>query len=1050
MSEKAARVDWENSELISRNKLPPNSSGIPYHDIASSLKRDFSASKYYQSLNGDWKFHWVKKPADRPLDFYKVDFDVSNWDEIPVPSNWQLHGYGIPIYTNTNYPYSVRRKNLPNIDHNYNPVGSYRYSFNIPKEWDEKRIIIHFGAVKSAFYIWINGEKVGYSQGSMLPAEFDITSYIKAGDNILAAEVYRWSDGSYLEDQDMWRFSGIFRDVYLFASNEIRIRDVYLRNDFDEGYNDATLMGQVKIQNLSNSGIENYKLEIQLLDKEQSQVKLEHNLIDISSIESNLEQIFKFQSNIKSPRKWSAEDPNLYQIILILKDKEGSILEVKQIRYGFRKIEVKDSKIFVNGKSIYFKGVNRHDHDPDHGRAVPYSRMLQDIKIFKQYNINAVRTCHYPNGDQFYDLCDEYGIYVLDEANLESHGLRWKLPKSDPKWTHAVVDRMVRMVERDKNHPSIIIWSLGNEAGNGDNFIKMKEAALKIDDTRPIHYEGDYELRESDIFSTMYSSPQDVEKTGLYQKVRLGAVKNIDPELYKGKPRLLCEYAHSMGNSTGNFQKYWDIFEKYDNCIGGFIWDYVDQGLRKKDANGKEYWAYGGDYGDKPNSGTFCINGVVMADRKPNPGLFEVKKVHQFVKVIENNAQNGEFIIKNKYNFISTDFLILKWELTANGVVDQQGTIDNISVSPETQQDIKIPFNQPKIQANTEYLMKILFLLKKDEIWAEKGHLVAWDQFELKYPTKSDKKSTLDSMPILNVKDMQAEIRIEGEGFTYTIDKTSNAISSILYKDTELLAEPLIPNFWRAQTDNDIGIANFVPILNRKGKWPTAGKKRKLISITINQPQMQMVKISLQFKISNGKTPLYTTYSIYGNGIIEIDNRFTPGKDMIRFGMQLAVPETFENISWYGKGPHENYWDRKTGAAVGIYEKSISEFIHNYVRPQENANRCDVRWFALTNQDGLGLIAVGKPLIEASAWPYTLEDLEKASHINEIPKRNTITVNLDYKQQGVGGDNSWGAKPHKEFRLLKNVEYSYKFRLTPISKDLGSLSKIALKFSADL
>ncbi len=541
--------DWENTNIIGRNKEPAHNSLIPYKDIESALSEKKN-SRYCQSLNGIWKFNWVKKPSDRPLNFYGVDFDDSNWDNLDVPSNWQLRGYGIPIYTNVRYPYSVKKDNIPSIDHEYNPVGSYRRTFVIPEGWKNREIFIHFGGVKSAFYLWINGEKIGYSQGSMTPAEFNISKHIRKDNNILAVEIYRWSDGSYLEDQDMWRLSGIFRDVYLFSTPKVHIRDFFTRCELDGTYKDAILKVRVKIRNYSENDFNQLKVNILLLDNAHQSVGSEILMEKTFKVGPYSETVLDLKSNIKNPKKWSAEKPNLYDIILILKDFNNDIIEVAQCKHGFRVVEIKENGgLYINGKYIILKGVNRHEHDPDHGRAVPLSRMVQDIKLFKQNNINAVRTSHYPDDPKFYELCDQYGIYVLDECNLESHELRDILPASDTKWAVACIDRMVSMVERDKNHPSVIIWSLGNEAGFGENFKIMKIAALEIDSTRPIHYEGDYKHEITDIISYMYYSPKKLERAA-------------NKHFRKGdkRPHVLCEYAHAMGNSLGNFQKFMDVF----------------------------------------------------------------------------------------------------------------------------------------------------------------------------------------------------------------------------------------------------------------------------------------------------------------------------------------------------------------------------------------------------------------------------------------------------------------------------------------------------------
>jgi len=1048
MKEESHKPDWENTIVFNRNKEPSHCTLIPYSSNEDPINNR-SQSENVISLNGDWKFHWVRKPVDRPMDFYKVDYDVSKWDEIDVPSNWQLRGYGIPIYRNFWYPPSVKRRRIPSIDHEYNPVGSYRTTFDIPSDWKNREIFIHFGGVKSAFYIWLNGKKVGYSQGSMTPAEFNITEYLKDKNNILAVEVYRWSDGSYLEDQDMWRFSGIYRNVFLFSTPKVHIRDFFAYCDLDENYEDAKLNVRVSVINYGEQEIDNHLVEITVLEAD---VLMEGSI----KVSSNSETTITISSDVKNPKKWSAETPNLYDLLLKLTDSNGEIIEIEHCKYGFKKVEIgKDDGFYVNGKSIIFKGVNRHDHDPDHGRMVPEERLWEDVKIFKQNNINAVRTCHYPNDPKFYEVCDELGIYVLDECNLETHGLRGKIPTSKPEWTNAVVDRMESMVNRDKNHASIIMWSLGNEAGHGENFQIMKKAALKIDDTRPIHYEGDYRLEVSDVYSTMYSTVSAVEKVGKHEKIKPAIsqmvsrfFKTLKPKHYKGKPRMLCEYAHSMGNSLGNFQEYMDVFEKYPNIVGGFIWDFVDQGLRKTSEDGKQFWAYGGDFGDKPNDGTFCINGIVMPDRKPNPSLYEVKKVYQNIKVIPIDLLSGKVEIHNKYNFVNLDFIDLKWEVTSNGVKIQEGTIEKLEVAPEMLEEIVIPYKKPEIKENTEYFLKISFTLKSDTPWAEKGFEIAWDQFLLPYDYTKTFNQIENIEEIRQVIDAMNKVEVKGKDFNLKIGKKTGAIESLVYNDKELISTPLIPNFWRAPTHNDLGVANHVPIAKKillKFKWKKATRKRKVKNVEVIPLKPSMVRVKVESKVKRGKSRLFTNYTIYGDGDIIIENTFTPKKNMMRFGMQMAVPGEYNTMTWYGKGPHETMLDRKTGAAIGIYSGKVEDLIHPYIYPQENGNRTEIRWGALTNKAGSGLLVsdVGGTYLNISAWPYTMEDLENATHNHLLPHRDSITFNIDYKQRGVGGDIPAIAAVHKEFKLLRKKKYYFGFRLRPFTKEMGELNSIA-------
>ena len=1041
------RKDWENSEIIGLNKEPAHNTSIPFHSKDSALQGTFEASNFYKSLNGNWRFNWVRRPADRPKAFYNVGFDTSKWREIAVPSNWQIHGYGIPIYTNTKYPYSVKKNNIPSIDHDYNPVGSYRKEFTIPNQWDNRQIFIHFSGVKSAFYLWINGKKVGYSQGSMTPAEFNITEFLNNNKNILAVEVYRWSDGSYLEDQDMWRLSGIYRDVYLYSTPKVHIRDFFISCDLDEQCINAELIIKTKIINYSKDSIEGFNLESFLIDKDHNKIMTESD-IEIQNLD--IAPLCEIEVSIKklvtNPLKWSAENPNLYNILLVLKNASNDIIEVEHGRFGFGKVEIKNSQIYINNCSILFKGVNRHEHDPDHGRAIPYSRMLQDIKILKQNNINAVRTSHYPNDPKWYDLCDEFGIYVIDECNLETHGLRRKIPSSRPEWTKACVDRMVSMVERDKNHPCIFMWSLGNEAGFGDNFKKMKEAALKIDSTRPFHYEGDPKLEVSDVFSTMYTSIRKLADSGQLKKIRRRSpISVLKPEEYKDKPRILCEYAHAMGNSLGNFQEYMDVFEQYENCIGGFIWDFVDQGLRKLSVDGGEFWAYGGDYGDEPNSNNFCCNGILLPDRTPNPSLYEVKKVYQNIKVYPVDLLKGKVKVLNKYNFKSLEFIEISWLLTANGKKIQEGSLSKITLQPKKSQEIRIPFKTPILKSRIEYHLTLMFKLSDKTAWAKNGHIVAWDQFKIpfKIPPSSIIKPEVTSE--LNLRETEEKIVIKGSGFSVTFGKITGAIDSYSINDTEIICSPLIPNFWRAPIDNDRLLLLFVPQLKKFiSTWKKANLNRIVKKISINKVKNNRIRVTTISKVPFGKSYFKTEFTVIGTGEIIIKNTFTPKKNMIRFGMQMAIPGRFTTLTWYGRGPHETHFDRKTGAAVGIYSGLVEDLTHKYVRPQENGNRTDVRWAALTDksENGIFISDIGGSYLNISAWPYSMEDLETAEHIHELPKRDFITVNIDYKQKGVGGSLFGIRDILKKYRLTRNKEYSYTFLLRPYTKELGDLTSI--------
>ncbi len=1030
--------DWENPEVVGRNKEAGHCTLMVYPDVETALVCDRQASPFHQSLNGQWKFNCVRTPEERPVDFYKPDFDVSRWAEIPVPSNWEMHGYDRAIYLNIRYPFPT---NPPYIAHDYNPVGSYRREFTLPDTWDGRQVFLHFDGVMSAFYVWVNGQMVGYSEDSMTPAEFNITPYLQKGKNTLAAEVYRWCDGSYLEDQDFIRFSGIYRNVYLFSTPSVHIRDFFVRATLDDQYKDGVLMIRPKLATYNNTDPKGWTVEARLYDGDKKPTVLVPWRIgatlkmDASRI---LNEQYPQRDNVRFPlveakvqdvKQWSDETPNLYTLVLTLHDPSGKLVEAESCRVGFRKVEIRDGQFFVNGRSIRFFGTNRHEHDPDTGRAVPVSRMIEDIKLMKSNNINALRMSHYPNAPEMYELCDRYGIYVMDEANLETHGVGGLLSNL-PVWHTAFLQRAINMVERDKNHASVVWWSLGNESGCGPNHAAMAAWMHDYDSTRPIHYEGaagnpDYAY--VDVISRMYERIPGI--------IRLAT--NNDT-----RPVVLCEYVHAMGNSVGNLREYWDAIRSHKRLIGAFVWDWVDQGIRMKDANGKWFWGYGGDFGDKPNDDNFCCNGLTQPDRKPNPSLREIKKVYQRIHVTPVDLAAGKFSIENEYDFRSLDFVDGSWELTCDGRVVQQGKLDQLSLAPKATQELRVPFNKPEPKAGSEYWLKVTFTLAQDESWSPRGHVVAWDQFQVPVNAPAETVA-LDRMPPVKLQEQDKAFIVSGDNFKVTVGKASGAIESLTFKGTELVTSPLIPNFWRAITDNDDGNG----MIRRCAVWRKAGAERKVQSVKAEQPQPPLVRIVADAALLAGDGAKYrTTYSVYGSGDVVVDVSMEPASSNIpelpRFGMQMAIPGRYSTMTYLGRGPYENYWDRHTGSAVGLYTGSVEEMLHVYTRPQESSNRTDVRWLMLADKDGAGLLAVGMPLLSVSAWPYSMEDLEKAMHINELPRRDFITVNLDWKQMGVGGDDSWGARTHPEYALPAKP-YSYRFRLKPYTKDMGDINTLA-------
>lgn len=1034
---------WENPRIFSINKERPHASATYYPNL--NMCTSGAESPLYHSLNGQWKFHWAPRPADRPKDFFHPDFDLSAWDEILVPAQWQLQGYGTPHYMSDGGVKGMGRKNLPDIDPDYNEVGSYRRTFTIPKDWDGRQIFIHFAGVKTAFYLWINGEFVGYSQGSMCPAEFNITKYLQPGENTLAVEVYRYSDGAYLEDQDMWYMAGIYREVYLYAVPQVHIRDFFARAEFGDDLQDAVFHLDADVQNLGDMPVDGYYFEACLISPDGERINSLR--AEFIQIEEQGETSLALNCEVAAPQKWSAEIPTLYTVQLILRDPDQNEIEATQIQFGFRKVEIKGKQILVNGQNIVFRGVNRHECHPIVGQSIDKAQMEEDVILMKQYNINAVRTSHYPNHPYFYELCDRYGLYVVDEANVETHGTAKKIPGSNPAWTDAVVDRMVRMVQRDKNHACIVSWSLGNEAGYGNNFVAMKQATLEIDTSRFIHYEGDIFLKTTDVLSTMYPSPMRMEKIARgTEKLRLTSAGNMrghvhKPEEYNQMPVLVCEYAHAMGNSIGSLDKHVQLFDDYPHMAGAFIWDFIDQTLLKKDADGRELWLYGGDFGDEPHRGSFLANGLLTADRLPHPHAFQVKHAYRPITALPVDLVEGKIAIKNKNWFEDTRNYRLAWALTADGEIIQRGKMDCPPIAPQETAEIQLPISTPQIPAD-EYHLKIIFLLKDAPLWASAGFEVAWEQFDVPFP--QNLASIVDDLKFegLTVAQNGDAIQVSGAHFDLDFDPRSGAWTRFSAGDREYLNTPLLPNFWRVPVDNDgdallvnLRLPKFIQrLLLPWMRWKNTAEKRRLIQFEVEQVSEDRVEIHTQFKIPGGKTPLTLTYTILGNGEIEVSYYFTPKKKLFRAGLQTQIPGDLRQITWFGRGPAESMLDRKSGYAVGIYSLDIEDFIHNYVRPQENANRSDVRWARFSNEDGRGLEIRSnrKHLLNFSVWPYTMADLEQAEHIHELPRREQITLNIDCAQQGVGDLTSALFGLPEDAQLLAGEPCEFSFRLKVI------------------
>ncbi|HPC95167.1 MAG TPA: glycoside hydrolase family 2 TIM barrel-domain containing protein [Sedimentisphaerales bacterium] len=1046
----AQAPEWENEQVIGINKEPPAATGLSFADAESAIRaytmknaadavKKWTACPYWQSLNGRWKFHWVKSPDERPADFYKPDFDVSGWDEIPVPSNWEIHGYGTPIYSNIRYPH-VRQppKILGDVPPDFtaakepNPVGSYRTTFTVPKKWGGREVFIHFEGVASAFYLWINGEKVGYSEGSRTPAEFRITRYLQPGRNVLAAEVYRWSDGSYLEDQDFWRLSGIFRDVYLFSTPAVRLRDMFVLNDLDEQYRDAQVRITAKVSNLSDRQATR-QVRATLVGADNRKTPLGHT--ELTTIQPGQEAILTLTGNVANPRKWTAETPNLYVVVLELLDADGRIAEVKACRFGFREVERKDRQFFVNGVSVKLKGVNRHEHDPDRGQAVEIGSMIRDIELMKQNNINTVRTCHYPDHPLWYDLCDLYGIFVIDEANVESHGMgygRETLAAVD-SWKTAHVDRNVRMVERDKNHPCVVIWSLGNEAGPGPNFEAAAQAIRELDTSRPIHYERMNSV--ADIDSVMYPSV-----AALIAQGRSDAPK----------PFLMCEYAHAMGNAIGNLQEYWNAIETYPRLIGGCIWDWVDQGLRKYTgataADGSKEWffAYGGDYGDRPNDNNFCCNGVVTPDRAVTAKLREVKKVYQYVGFTLDTVTDESVTVKltNKYFFTDLDRFDLEWQLTEEGTVVKKGRAKLDSTAPGQSTKVVLRVPQPRLKLGAEYFLNVSLTRKDKTLYSRAGHAVASEQMKLPYATPETPQMDLATLPAVTLTDGNDAIVVRGKGFQATFGRSSGTLSSLVYDGAEVIHDGHGPrlNLYRALVDNDVWMRRDVERTGLRNLTYTV----KDVSAEQPSPGIVRVRCTVDCAGRSESGMVHTaTFTVFGNGTIDVANQVEPYGNLSvlpKLGVSLVLPKGFDTLTWLGRGPHESYVDRKRSADVGLYRGSVAAQYERYVRPQENGNKTEVRWAALTNREDKGLLVVTDGTHSISAHHNSAQDYDEARNIHRVVPRAEVYLCIDAAHMGLGGA-SCGPRPLQEYTLTARPT-RFRYGLRPATKNLTADARV--------
>ncbi len=1012
-------TEWENEKIVDLNKLPARTTFTRYATVEQAKEDKSMESPFVKSLNGIWSFHFVETAEQRPVDFFKKDFKDINWKNIPVPGNWEVNGFGLPIYTNIIYPFP---KNPPYINHSFSPVGTYRQKFSIPADWKGKQVVLHFGSVSGAMYLYINGKPVAFTKASKTPAEFDITEYLEPGENLLAAQVFRWHDGIYLEDQDFWRLTGIEREVLLLAKSPASIQDFTLIADLDSRYKHGLFSANFMLGD--NNG-EAASIQVALLNQAGKEVWTQNKKVGKAG------DAVSFFGTLTDVEAWSAEIPDLYQMVATVKNKQGALLETTSAKVGFRKVEIKNAQLLVNGKKIMVHGVNRHEHDEILGHVITRESMLQDILLMKQNNVNAVRSSHYPNDPEWLKLCDEYGLYVVDEANIEIHGMGASKqaafnkdvhPAYLPSWAPAIHDRIVRMYERDKNHASVIIWSMGNECGNGQVFFDGYDWLKAKDKTRPVQFEQSGEEANTDIVCPMYPKIEYMKQYANNKEVT--------------RPFIMCEFAHAMGNSTGNFQTYFDIIQSSPHMQGGFIWDWVDQGLKTKDANGKVFWAYGGDLGagHLQNDANFCANGLVAADRSAHPGLHEVKKVYQDIVFKNTEWQSGKIIVSNQFNFTNLEGYQFGWVLLKNGLPAANGTF-NVKAEPGSDAEVVLPL--PAIDGNAEYLLNLFADTKTATKGIPAGHRIASEQFggnSSVYFAKAESPSGQ-----LEVVKQGVNIMINTGEIEIAFNTRNGKWMKYNQGGKPVLKSMPEPYFWRAPTDNDFG--NQMP--QKLGMWRSAHAMLELVNVKVGEKNNNGIQIDCEYVLKPFEVPYTISYQIHNDGSVGVNASMDlSGKDvpeMPRFGMRMTLPKTYENIDFYGRGPFENYSDRNKAAYLGVYQQKLSDqFVQNYIRPQENGYKTDIRWVKLHADGKSGVGFKGIQPICFSALPYTTEDFDpgntkKNQHPSDLNERDFISLHIDLNQRGVGGDNSWGAYPHEAY-LLNNKSYSYGFVIQPIAQ----------------
>ena len=1047
----AERPEWDNPAIIQVGVERPHATMTVYPSALMAKTGDAAKSPFRQSLNGSWKFRGSTRPSERPLDFFRTDYDDGAWRTMPVPASWQMHGFDIPIYTNIIYPWPQDPREPPKIPYEFNPVGSYRTTFAVSPAWNGREVYLHFAGVDSAFYAWVNGVKIGYHEDSRTPAEFNITRHLKPGRNTLAVEVYRFGDGAFLEDQDMWRMSGIYRDVFLWSAPKQHIRDFEAKPELDAAYTNGELRVTAQV---SNAQAEAVKLSIsaELFDANGAAAgKAAQEAVEVAG---NAERPAALSIALPSVRKWSAEEPYLYKLLLTLKSPAGTVLEVIPANVGFRKVEIRDGRLLINGKVVLIKGVNRHEHSELTAKYVPVESMVRDIKLMKQFNINAVRTSHYPNSTEWYDLCDRYGLYVMDEANIEVHHYG-NDPKNrltnDPAWKEAYLDRVRSMVERDKNHPSIFSWSMGNESGDGPNAAAAYQWTKERDPSRPFHYEGStsHGGSNADINSFMYPSPESVKQL---------AAKR--PEM----PLILCEYSHAMGNSGGGLKEYWDIFYSGTNAQGAFVWDWVDQGIRlpvpgeyRKNTDKETFLAYGGWWEDKTgvrNDNDFNNNGLVSADRIPHPSLWAIKYVYRYLHASPVDLAKGVIRVKNWWQFTNAkDVAAGTWELKAGSRTLGSGSMPVLDIPAGEEREFTLALPKIEAEPGVEYWLNVSFALNRETAWAAKGHEISWEQMAVPSTAPAAVAFAPSKQIQLTVKDEQGSVEFSGKGWSMRFDKENAVISAYRFKGVNLIERGPVPDFWRAPTNNDRGAwKNFRQKAQRDQSvnielWREAGPRWAVKNVEVSRVDDSTARITVQADLPGAGAAYGITYMVYGTGDVIVESTYTPGTQklamMPRFGTEMVVSPGLENITWYGRGPKETYIDRQF-ERVGLYRSTVDKEWVDYMRPQENGNKVGVRWAMLSNAQGIGLVAVGAPEISVAARHYTKEDMANAGYTFQMTRKPQVFLNVDGRQMGVGGIDSWSpnAYPMGAYRIPSEQGHSFRYRLAP-AESVGAAEKLA-------